>query len=192
MILSGSAHSIKDMKSLTGKFLLAAPPLVDPNFVRTVVLIVRHDEDGAFGLVVNRPTPLDIATALGDTLEAAHDIALPVYFGGPCPGPAFVLHTDPTIGGEEPLEGVFVTTDREAIETLLRNRSEPFKLFASYSGWSKGQVEGELAEGSWLVLDATNDDIFTSDPHLWTRLHTRANLSRFVKPDRIPDDPLVN
>jgi putative transcriptional regulator len=178
--------------SLAGKFLLAAPPLVDPNFARTVVLIVRHDEEGAFGLIINRPMKVDVGTALGDTLEAARESTLPLYAGGPCQGPVFVLHTDPTVGGEEPVSGVYVTTEPDAIETLLQTRADPFKLITSYSGWSGGQVENELTEGSWLVLDATEPDVFSADPNLWTRLHTRASLSKFVDPDRIPDDPSVN
>lgn len=180
------------VQSLAGKFLLAAPPLVDPNFVRTVVLIVRHDEDGAFGLVINRPMQVDVGTALGEAMEAARESTRPVYSGGPCQGPVFVLHTDPTIGGEEPVSGVYVTTEPEAIESLLQTRADPFKLFASHSGWGTGQVERELSEGSWLVLDATDDDVFSTDTQLWTRLHTRANLSKFIDPDRIPDDPNVN
>ena len=180
------------VESLAGKFLLAAPPLVDPNFVRTVVLIIRHDDDGAFGLVINRPMQVDVGAALGDAMEAARESTRPVYSGGPCQGPVFVLHADPTVGGEEPLSGVYVTTEPEAIETLLQTRADPFKLFASYSGWSKGQVESELSEGSWLVIDAADAEIFSTDPNLWSRLHTKANLSRFVDPQRIPDDPSVN
>jgi putative transcriptional regulator len=180
------------VSSLAGKFLLAAPPLVDPNFVRTVVLIIRHDDDGAFGLVVNRPMQVDVGAALGEAMEAARESTLPVYSGGPCQGPVFVLHTDPTIGGEEPLGGVYVTTEPEAIETLLRTQADPFKLFASYSGWGKGQVESELSEGSWQVLEASESEVFSTDGQLWSRLHTKANLSKYVDPDRIPDDPSVN
>ncbi len=180
------------MESLTGKFLLAAPALLDPNFARAVVLIVRHDEDGAFGFVVNRPLQVDIAAALGDTIEAAKESDAPVYSGGPCQGPVFIVHTDPTVGGEEPIGGVYVTTDRDAIAQLLSAQSEPMKLFASYSGWTSGQIENELSEGSWHVLAAMTDEVFSVDTHLWSRLHTRANLSKYVDPDRIPDDPTVN
>ncbi len=180
------------MESYVGKFLIAAPPLLDPNFVRSIVLIVRHDQDGAFGLIVNKPMSVTIGTALGEAIESARDVELPVYVGGPCQGPVFVLHGDPTVGGDEPVGGVFVTTDREAIEQLLRAEAEPFKLFASYSGWAAGQLEGELKEGSWSLLDATAEEVFGVDEHLWPRLHTRVNLSKYVDPDRIPDDPTVN
>lgn len=179
-------------QSLTGKFLLASNSLLDPNFLRTVVLVVRHDEDGAFGLVVNRPMTVTVAAALAPLIEEANHIDAPVYFGGPCQGPVFVLHTDVGIGGESPLEGVYVTTDREAIEALLVAGSEPIKFFASYSGWSKGQLESELAENSWLVCDAGIGEIFAVGDNLWSRLHTQINLSKYVRPELIPDDPTVN
>lgn len=180
------------LKSLVGKFLLSSNTLLDPNFLRTVVLIVRHDEEGAFGLVVNRPMTITVATALASVIEEANNVDAPVYFGGPCQGPVFVLHGDPAIGGESPVDGVFVTTDREAIEALLIAGSEPIKFFASYSGWSQGQLEGELAENSWIICDAGIGEIFATSDTLWSRLHTQVNLSKYVNPDMIPDDPSVN
>ncbi len=180
------------MESLTGKFLLAQPVLVDPNFAKSVVLIVRHDMEGAFGLVVNRPLTVNIADALGDTVESAKDNDAPIYSGGPCQGPVFALHTNPTLGGEEPIPGVYLTTERDGIDLLLSSAADPIKLFASYSGWSQGQIESELAEGSWVIVEGSADEAFSIDPHLWARLHTRLSLSRFVDPNRIPDDPSVN
>ncbi len=180
------------MESFAGKFLVAAPPLLDPNFVRSVVLLIRHDKDGAFGLVINKPMPVTVSAALGDAIESAKSVEAPVYTGGPCQGPVFVLHVDPTVGGDEPIGGVYVTTDREAIEQLLGAAAEPLKLFASYSGWGAGQLENELNEGSWTVLDAAADEVFSVDAHLWPRLRTRVNLSKYVDTNRIPDDPTVN
>lgn len=179
-------------QSLTGKFLLASNALLDPNFLRTVVLIVRHDDEGAFGLVVNRPMSITVGTALSPVIEEANSVEDPVYFGGPCQGPVFVMHGDSAIGGESPVEGVYVTTDREAIEALLASGSEPIKFFASYSGWTKGQLESELGENSWLVCDAGIGEIFAVGDNLWSRLHTQVNLSKYVNPDLIPDDPTVN
>ncbi len=178
--------------SLAGKFLLSSNTLLDPNFLRTVVLIVRHDDDGAFGLVINRPLSISVGTALSSVIEEANSVEAPVYFGGPCQGPVFVLHGDPSIGGESPVDGVFVTTDREAIEALLVAGSEPIKFFASYSGWTKGQIEAEIAENSWIICDAGIGEIFALGDNLWSRLHTQVNLSKYVNPNMIPDDPSVN
>lgn len=180
------------MQSLAGKFLLASKTLLDPNFAQTAVLIVRHDDDGAFGLVVNRPLPVTVSAALSDTIDAAAAIDASVYSGGPCEGPVFVLHGDPAIGGDSPVAGVFVTTDRDAIEALMVAGSEPLKVFGTYSGWSPSQLEGELEEGSWLVCDASAEHVFSTDKQLWTHLTSRTQLSKYIDPDRIPDDPSVN
>ena len=178
--------------SLTGKFLLSSQTLLDPNFVRTAVLIVRHDDEGAFGLIVNRPMLISVAQTLGKLIEMAENVRESIHFGGPCQGPVFVLHTDPAIGGESPISGVYVTTDREAIEALLASSAEPVKFFGSYSGWGSDQLETELADGSWVILDATVHDVFSDSERLWQHLQSRANLSKFIDPSKIPEDPTVN
>jgi len=178
--------------TLTGKFLLATTRLLDPNFAQTVILLIRHDAQGAFGFVVNRPTDLMVADALGGVLDDAGHIDSPVYFGGPCQGPLFVLHRDAGIGGENPLPGVHLTTDRDAIEALLVAGAEPAKFFGTYSGWSPEQLETEIAEGSWLIYDGTADDAFSTDARLWHKLNARIHLSKYMPPERIPDDPSVN
>ena len=180
------------MKSLTGKFLLASRELLDPNFARSAVLIVRHDAEGAFGLIVNKPMPVSVKAALGSTIDAAATVDAAVYSGGPCDGPVFVLHSDEAVGGESPVAGVYCTTDRDAIEALLVAATTPIKIFGSYSGWSPDQLEGELEEGSWVVCDAMASHVFSADPNLWQHLTSRANVSKYVRPDRIPDDPSVN
>ncbi|MGC4032283.1 MAG: YqgE/AlgH family protein [Tepidisphaeraceae bacterium] len=180
------------MQSLAGKFLLASRTLLDPNFVRTAVLIVRHDDDGAFGLVVNRPLPVTVSAALSDTIDAAATIDASIYSGGPCDGPVFVAHGDPAIGGDSPVSGVYVTTDRDAIEALMVANAEPLKVFGTYSGWSPSQLEGELEEGSWLICDASAEHVFSTDQDLWTRLTSRTQLGKYIDPNRIPDDPSVN
>jgi len=180
------------LKSLVGKFLLASQTLEDPNFARSVVLVVRHDKDGAFGLIINRPMRVSIGEAIGNAIESAQDSQALIHFGGPCQGPVFMLHTDFPTGGDEPVEGLYVTTDRDAIERLIQNEAQPMKLFASYSGWSSGQLENEIGDGSWLICDAGNEEIFDADTNTWQRLFTRTNLSKFIDAERIPDDPSTN
>ncbi len=180
------------MKSLIGKFLLASQTLEDPNFARAVVLIIRHDDDGAFGLIINRPMRVSVGEAIGSSIESAIDYKELIHFGGPCQGPVFVLHKDYPTGGDEPIEGVYITTDRDAIEQLIQKESNPIKLFASYSGWSSGQLETEIADGSWLICEAVTGDIFDADNTTWQRLFTRTNLEKFIDPGKIPEDPSAN
>jgi putative transcriptional regulator len=155
--------------SLAGSFLIARPMLQDPNFRRTVVLLLAHNDDGAFGLVVNRP-----ATTEG--------LPWPLYTGGPCPSPGLMLlhgHADwaqPDGDGEaapQVAPGVFVgnASCLERAAGLPAEAPGRFRVFSGYSGWAAGQLEGELASGAWALSSASADVLFgTPDEDLWERL----------------------
>src|SRR5947208_986366 len=140
------------MPSRAGHLLIASPRLRDPNFFQTVVLIVREDEDGALGLVLNRPLDVSVADACGESLEAAAEIEAPVHRGGPCDGPLMVLHARPSAGGDEIVPGVQFTADREEIEKLMWDEADRdrVKYFAGYAGWGAKQLDAEIADGGWL------------------------------------------
>jgi putative transcriptional regulator len=149
-------------KSLAPGFLIASPPLGDPNFDRTVVLLALHSDDGALGFVVNRRASM----TLGELLEQAeyeegHDAEGPVWIGGPVqPQSGWVIVDDPEV---EPDEGVIemgerlrVSSSREAFDEIAREAATG-QLDASrrlvllgYSGWAPGQLEDEIARGAWL------------------------------------------
>ncbi len=192
--LNGLDGANVESVSLRGKFLLAAPSLEDPNFVRAIVLIVRHDEDGALGLVVNRPLGVTLGDACGDDVEAAKGVDVPLFLGGPCQGPLVAVHNlEPLAIAEAELnsevdedgEGhaqavapdVWFCSRREALEALMRHvavaldEAEPLKsisvkFIAGYAGWGTGQLEVELAEGAWQLLDAAAADVYSGgDPN---------------------------
>jgi putative transcriptional regulator len=163
--------------SLAGSFLVARPVLQDPNFARSVVLLLAHSADGAFGLVVNRPVP-----------EPIEGVPFPVYFGGPCPAPGLLmLHGHPEWQDEKPGAaeneeestpeigpGIFVgdaaclERAREASEGSGEAR---FRVFSGYAGWAAGQLEGEIAAGAWAVVAARGPLLFgTPAGDLWDRL----------------------
>ena len=177
--------------NLRGKFLLASPTLEEPHFTRTIVLIVRHDEDGAMGIVVNRPLGVSLDEACGDEVEAAQGVDLPLFLGGPCSGPLIAVHNlEPLARAEAELSledeeeeiedveraqvapGVWFCERREALEALMRHvraaqdeageawEQTAVKFVAGYSGWGAGQLEQELIEGSWQLLDASSPDIY--------------------------------
>ena len=149
--------------SLARQLLCAVPQLVDPNFVRSVVLIVDHSTEGAFGLVLNHrlPTPLaEMAAAIG--LRWAGDLEQTVGLGGPVePSRGFILHDQP---GWDPLAeaitpGVFLTTSLDAVrETAgdvparLGGPGSHVLALLGYAGWGEGQLEGEMASGSWMPV----------------------------------------
>jgi putative transcriptional regulator len=155
------------MSSLAGTFLVARPSLRDPFFGRAVVLLLQHSEEGAFGLVLNRPAK-------------AEELPFPVFVGGPCQLKGLLmLHgqedwlSDP---GERPGEivpGVFLG-DSESFERLgdiPEGANWKFRVFTGYAGWAPKQLEAELADGAWLVLPARSDAMFeTPVEELWQRL----------------------
>jgi len=151
------------MNSLQGRLLLASPELRDPNFFHTVVLIVRHDDDGALGLVLNHPLSVRLKQVWGQigAGEPARDDL--IHLGGPCEGPLMALHDEPTLGETEALPGVHFTTGRDLLELLAADPSRQARFFAGFAGWSAGQLEGEMSEGSWETLQATPPHVFDAD-----------------------------
>jgi putative transcriptional regulator len=155
--------------SLTGSFLVARPMLQDPNFRRTVVLLLAHNEDGAFGLVVNRQAKAD-------------GLPWPLFTGGPCPSPGLMLlhgHSDwaqPDGEGEaapQVAPGIFVGNAAclERAGDLPAEAPGRFRVFSGYAGWAAGQLEGELAAGAWALASASADLLFeTPTEELWERL----------------------
>ena len=177
---------------LTGRLLLSNATLFDPNFRRTVVLIGHHDEDGAVGVVLNRPLGLPVDTAvppLSDLVAVGDEL----FEGGPVqPDAAVVIaeFSDPTraslvaFGAIGFLPDEMDTEDRDAI---VRAR-----IFAGYSGWGPGQLEDELAEDAWLVTEATDEDVFTQEPErLWERVVRRLGPG-YAMLRTMPIDPSAN
>jgi putative transcriptional regulator len=155
------------MSELAGAFLVARPSLRDGFFARSVVLLLKHGSEGAFGLVLNRP-------AEGDELP------FPVFIGGPCQLEGLLMlhgHEDwrgPK--GERPSEvcpGVFLG-DGHSFDRLGDMPEEAdwrFRVFTGYAGWGPNQLESEMAEGAWIVLPASAEHLFDTDSEeLWSRL----------------------
>lgn len=186
---------VPEMTSLQGCFLMAAPDLLDPNFYRSVVLLVQHDEEGAFGLVLNKPTRKTVREVweqLGRE-ECAFDGLL--YLGGPVTGPLMVLHDDESRGDAEVLPGVYVTASKEGIDSLVESPPARMRVFTCYSGWGAKQLESELDEGAWIVVPATVELVFLEDEDLWDRLGkemSRDFLESVFPPDKLPEDPSLN
>lgn len=157
------------------RFLIAARGLPDPNFSNTVVLLLRHDEDGAMGVIVNRPTRVTVQEVLPD-VEALGDYDGPVFFGGPVllERMLFLLR-----GAEPPddavlvAEDVYVSASRTALESLQRLTADASRLriYAGHAGWSPGQLDREIAEGGWHLVPARMDEVFATDPRrVWERM----------------------
>ena len=183
------------MESIQGHALVASPYLTEPNFLRSVIYILRHDEEGAIGLILNRPTE----TTVGDLLEHLSgnpvENTCPVYCGGPVDGPLMLLHRKEQ--GQE--TDICVDSDQERIlATCSGNNPEcldNYRVFDGYSGWGGGQLEGELKSGGWLIWDIAPDQVFGDSESLWQsaiREIGRDILAGGIDRSRIPEDPAFN
>ena len=155
---------------LTGQLLVATPEMRDPRFVETVIYIVKHSAEGAFGLVINRPLakgPVeDLLKGFGmDSSGAKGEII--VHYGGPVsPSAGFVLHSDDVLLEESAkvANGIAMTSDPKLIEAMAQGKGPRQSLFIlGYAGWAPGQLEGELKAGSWFVVSGDKALIFGED-----------------------------
>lgn len=160
-----------------GALLYASPDLGDPNFAKSVVLLVRYEAGaGAMGLIVNRPTRLPVAEALAD-VKGAKDFRLPLYFGGPVsPEGVLSLVRAPRAPAsmERVLENVYLAQRLEDLAAALSREGaeERVRVYAGYAGWAPGQLEHELQMGAWVVRRGDPDKVFARDPaRLWPEVH---------------------
>jgi putative transcriptional regulator len=179
--------------SLRGTLLVAGPGLVDPNFRRTVVLVGEHSDDGAMGVVLNRPSPATVDEAVPALagIVGEEDV---VHVGGPVQPEAVVVLGE---FAEPERAGVLVfgtvgflpgeVDDADDLGPLSRAR-----VFAGYAGWGPGQLEDELAQAAWIVEEALVDDVFTDEPDdLWSAVLRRKG-GQFAVIAAMPPDPALN
>lgn len=183
------------MASLQGHLLVASPKLGDPNFFRAVVLLVRHNEEGAFGLVLNRPsnTPLkDVWSNVSETLCTTDAL---IQHGGPCSGPLMALHKEEFLSESEVLPNVYFAAAKDKLEHLALKPTDTARFYAGYAGWTAGQLDSELAEGAWFTTPAQPEQAFWPSDDLWDLLCRQlGSTTRIagIKVKHVPPDPSVN
>ncbi len=180
------------MTSLRGQLLIAGPGLVDPDFWRTVVLVGEHSEEGALGVVLNRPSETSVGEAVPELVGLADGMGS-VHVGGPVQSSAIVVLADfaePDDSQPLVLDTIgFLSTEIEpdSLGELRRAR-----VYAGYAGWGPGQLDDELDEGSWIVEPALAEDVFTGDPGgLWSSVLRRKG-GPFSVLASMPPDPSLN
>ncbi len=197
------------MKSLQGKLLVASPHLGDGNFFRSVVLLVKHDAEGAFGLILNRPlnsTLHEVWEAIqkeaAETGEPA-DLPLedlqhgeqPIYVGGPVEGPLVAVHGLRKYSEAQVMSGVYFAAHKDFLRKVVTQTKKPFRVFSGYAGWGAGQLEGELQAGGWLLAAATKEMIFYEGDDLWEQVVqgiAEQILSPAARTKHIPPDASLN
>ncbi|GAA3428668.1 YqgE/AlgH family protein [Streptosporangium sandarakinum] len=185
-----------------GGLLVAAPQLDDPNFRRSVVLILEHDaEGGTLGVVLNRPSDISVTQVLPtwDTMVTGPSV---LFQGGPVQtDSALALAAVPS--GQEPLGwrrlhagtpavSRLGTVDLDAPPEILAGEIAQMRIFAGYSGWTAGQLEAEIGEGAWYVVDAEPGDTFYPDPGSLWRAVLRRQPGELAYVATCPDDPSMN
>ena len=151
------------MSSIRGKFLVASPHLQDPNFQQTVVFMIEHNDEGALGVILNRPADLAFSELWNAVSTAPLLGDARVLLGGPVSGYLICLHSAPEETASEVIPGVRFTSDPLAIQRVLLEAQGECRIFWGYAGWGAGQLESEMEVGGWLVVDAQLDAIFADD-----------------------------
>lgn len=176
-----------------GKLLIAQPFMSDSTFARTVVFLCEHGDEGALGFVLNHPTDVNV----GDLLPDMYAPALNVNHGGPVQlDTLHVLHRIPeNIGGIEVRNGVYWGGSFDRLqETINLNgcSDTDVRLFVGYSGWSPGQLEDEMKEGSWLIADVSQDVLFETDAdNIWEKaIYSLGSEYSYLA--NMPADPSLN
>jgi putative transcriptional regulator len=180
------------MESLRGHLLVASPGLFDPNFRRAVVLVTEHTDEGAAGLVINRPSPVDVAAAVPQ-LEPLVDYGEHVWVGGPVQADAVLVlgeFLDPDDAAVPLFDSLGFPSLEEPEEILPATTRR--RVFAGYTGLGAGQLEAELANEDWILEPAQADDAFTADPdELWRDvLRRKGGIYELVA--RMPEEPSLN
>lgn len=184
------------MSSLKGHFLIAVPDMGDLNFFRSVVLLLQHSDQGAMGLILNRPTTVTVADVWKEVFKVECACRDFVYVGGPVEGPLMILHSRLAMADLDVLPGIFVSTSKQHLEDIVGEATRPFKLFSGYAGWGPGQLEQEIAVGGWLTIPAEGDQVFASPDDLWKQVcdsyGKQVLRSQLGNGNRFPSDPSLN
>ena len=194
------------MSSLQGSYLVAPPQLHDDNFYRSVVLLIEHDDEGAIGVILNRPTSDAVDEVMrlleeddedGMTFEGSTSEL--IYYGGPVPGPLVVLHTVVEYSEKQILPGIHFSSQKNNLKKVLSLAKSSYRVYSGYAGWSPGQLEEELERGGWFLVPSgtsTGDpELFTETDQMWHTMSSQVGmeiLGDSIIDKQFPQDPSVN
>ena len=184
------------MSSLNGHLLIASPRLQDSFFTKSVILLLAHSDEGAAGLVINRPTEATVSDLSESIFKGSFAWEKSISLAGPVSGPLVVLHQESRFADHEVVPGVFSTVHDSKVRQALKSRVEPSVVAINYSGWGPGQLEKEMEDDSWDVIPATPALIFAGlEFDLWKaasrQVHTQ-KLHDLVNIREFPDHPSWN
>lgn len=180
-------------QSIQGQLLIASPMLGDSNFFRSVVYIAKHCEEGAFGLVLNRPSNMQLEDVIEEARGRRPKRCDKIYVGGPVEGPLVALHAMANLG-EDCAEDVWVTSDDDHLMLLCDRPDVAARFFSGYSGWGAGQLEAELSAGGWMVGPCCSELLWGDPEEIWEIAvkHQGSSVLRALVPTAGSIDPNVN
>ncbi|MBK7214480.1 MAG: YqgE/AlgH family protein [Bacteroidales bacterium] len=182
------------MKPASGRILVSEPSLTDRFFARSVVLLAEHDDDGSFGLIVNKPSEI----RLSQITDEFPGFDPHIYLGGPVKVEnLYFIHTkgDEIEGSMKIMEGLYWGGDVEKVRQLIYQKKiteKDIRFFIGYAGWQPTQLDKELSENSWLVLNTTADEVFKFQAEsAWRRIVISMG-EEYAKWVNYPEDPQLN
>jgi len=183
------------MKPKVGKLLVAAPKLNDPNFHRTVILLIKEEKDGAIGLVLNRPTE-DTLQHVFEQIDSGLECSNtePLYLGGPVYGPLSALHQLEEFSEQEVLPHLYWSSETDNLSKIIESGA-PYRIYSNYTGWGEGQLDHELNLGGWQIVDGTQQHVFyESTKDVWEEARSQCGttLMEALGIKHIPGDPSHN
>ena len=170
---AGTANA--DQPPAKGTFLIATRALTDPNFLQSVILMVKYDDEGSMGLIINRPTEVR-ASDLLPSMDGLADFTEMIHIGGPVAAYGIILlfsSNNPPDDAEHVIGNVYLSGNNEFLQTIVSNTEsvQRVRLVAGHAGWAPGQLENEITRGDWRVIPANETTIFSEEPlRLWQRL----------------------
>lgn len=184
------------MEDLSGQLLLATPALVDPNFRRTVILLLDHGDHGAMGIVLNRPLEVRVDAVLPAWQPHVTDPAV-LFQGGPVGldsalGLVALPGDRPEPGGVRRIDGSIALVDLDAEPESVVQHLSGIRVFAGYAGWGADQLEREISEGSWYVVPSEPRDAFSPEPSQLWRQVLRRQPGDLPYVASFPEDPSLN
>lgn len=180
------------MDSTRGQLLIASPTLLDANFFRTVVLVIEHSDEGALGLVLNRPSETTVGEAVSE-LDRLLELDEPLFIGGPVQPSALIVLAE----FEDTTDAALIAFDDVGVLATTASIEEPAgvrrsRAFVGHAGWGPGQLDSEVERGDWILEQAVSEDAFAeSAAGLWEAVLTRKGGS-YALVARMPPDPSVN
>jgi len=183
------------MDSLQGHLLVASPGLHDPNFARSLVLLIEHNDEGAFGVIVNHPVNKTIQELWREVGSAPCNSRQPIYLGGPVPGPLLALHNRSALAEMEAVPGVFFAVKKQHLDQLVLDEEPSYKILIGHAGWGAGQLESEIQQGAWHSTPATAELVFSTADDLWETVFREIGssmLQSVLNVKNLPPDPSVN